>query len=375
MSTEDLAGSIAGSRAALTPAAEAEATHNNFTPLRLALALLVVFGHFKLLSGTVQPAFPFNLADAAVYSFFVVSGFLIAGSYERSSTLRGYLFRRVFRLYPMYACVVLAQAVLLAIASTQVNGFGATVAPALRYLGVNLVFANFLQYDVGGVLDHLRVPGLNPSLWTLKIEIGFYFVAPFICEAKRRWGWPVLATLFLASAVYAVGFGYFDEVRLAKQLPGQLQFFIVGMALHYYGARWRPGFALALAVAVGFPVVWTFVPQPPPLVLPLMVGLFVAAVALWSPPLGVGLDISYSVYLLHGPVLQTLLWQHWFVDSPWLLASVVTGVIAVSLVTERLIERPGTALGRRLSRRAPRPAMLTTKVAGSSSIAGNSKAA
>ena len=361
--------SVVGPSAALTPPAEAEATHNNFTPLRLALALLVVFGHFKLLSGTAQPAFPFNLADAAVYSFFVVSGFLIAGSYERSSTLRGYLFRRVFRLYPMYACVVLAQAVTLAIAAAQVNGVGATVAPALRYLGVNLVFANFLQYDVGGVLDQLRVPGLNPSLWTLKIEIGFYFVAPFICEAKRRWGWPVLALLFLASAAYVIVFRHSGDIRIAKQLPGQLQFFIVGMALHYYGTRWRPGFAVAFAVMAGFLVLWTFVPQLPPVLLPLVVGLFVAAVALWSPPLGIGLDISYSVYLLHGPVLQTLLWQHWFVDTPWMLAAVVAGVMAVSLVTEQLIERPGTALGRKLSRRTPRRSTMTTQLAGNSKVA------
>jgi hypothetical protein len=39
-----------------------DATENNFTLLRLLLALLVVLGHFKLLSGTAYPAFPFNLA-------------------------------------------------------------------------------------------------------------------------------------------------------------------------------------------------------------------------------------------------------------------------------------------------------------------------
>ena len=345
------------------PPAQAEAEHNNFTPLRLALALLVVFGHFKLLSGTQEPGFPFNLADAAVFAFFVVSGFLIAGSYERSSTLRGYLFRRVFRLYPMYACVVLAQGALLALAASERNGLAATMEPALRYVSVNLLFANFLQYDVGGVLDNLRVPGLNPSLWTLKIEIGFYFVVPLICEAKRRWGWPVLAVLFLASAAYAVGMGHLGLPRLAKQLPGQLQFFIVGRALHYYGAHWRPGKAAALAVTAGFLLLWTWVPEPPPLLLPLLVGVLVAALALWLPPLGLGLDISYSVYLLHGPVLQTLLWQHWFVDSRWMLVSVVAGVMSVALVTERLIERPGTALGRKLSKPRRRSVALSAKVA------------
>ena len=45
-----------------------DATQNNFTLLRLILALLVVLGHLKLLSGTSYPVFPFNLADAAVDS-------------------------------------------------------------------------------------------------------------------------------------------------------------------------------------------------------------------------------------------------------------------------------------------------------------------
>ena len=44
-------------------------TANNFTLLRVLLALMVVLGHFKLLSGTAYPRFPFNLADAAVDAF------------------------------------------------------------------------------------------------------------------------------------------------------------------------------------------------------------------------------------------------------------------------------------------------------------------
>ena len=60
----------------------------------------------------------------------------------------------------------------------------------LRYLSANLMLANFVQYDIGGVLAGLRNPGINPSLWTLKIELGFYLIVPLICVATRRWGWP-----------------------------------------------------------------------------------------------------------------------------------------------------------------------------------------
>ncbi len=50
----------------------------------------------------------------------------------------------------------------------------------LRYLAANMLLANFLQYDIGGVLADLHNPGINPSLWTLKIEIGFYLIVPLI---------------------------------------------------------------------------------------------------------------------------------------------------------------------------------------------------
>ena len=135
---------------------------NNFTLLRLLLALMVVLGHFKLLSGTNYPPFPFNLADAAVDCFFVVSGYLIAGSYERTRGLWSFYVRRVFRLYPMYACIVIIQAIIML--SLLPSGPLSEPNATLRYFGANLLFANFLDYDIGGVLSGLSNPSINPSL-------------------------------------------------------------------------------------------------------------------------------------------------------------------------------------------------------------------
>ena len=175
---------------------------NNFTLLRLLLALMVVLGHFKLLSGTAYPAFPFNLADAAVDCFFVVSGFLITGSYERCHGLWSFYVRRAFRLYPMYFCVVLLQAAIML--ALLPGGPFSEPRSTLNYLAANMLLANFVQYDIGGVLAGLHNPGINPSLWTLKIEIGFYLIVPLIYGATRRWGWRALALIFVASVAYSV---------------------------------------------------------------------------------------------------------------------------------------------------------------------------
>jgi len=326
---------------------------NNFTLLRLLLALMVVLGHFKLLSGTAFPSFPFNLADAAVDAFFVVSGFLIAGSFERSRGVMAFYTRRVFRLVPMYAAVVLLQtAIMLALLP---GGPFSARHDTLRYLVVNLCFANFLQYDIGGVLRGLHVPGINPSLWTLKIELGFYLIVPVVFLAARRWGWIALALIFVSSAGYDATMLHFGLARYAKQLPGAMQFFVVGMALYLYGQRIRISAPLALAVTAAFLAAWTWFSPIPPGLCPLVVGAFVFCVALRTPAVPLGSDMSYSVYLLHGPIIQTLILLGLFTDRLWMLAAIVATVLALSALSERAIERPGIAVGKHLSRLMARP--------------------
>src|ERR1700688_3057261 len=136
-----------------------EESENNFTLLRLLLALMVVLGHFRLLSDGPDTRFPFNLADAAVDSFFVVSGYLITLSHERSRGLWSFYTRRIFRLYPMYCCAVLMQAAIML--ALLPGGPLSEPQSTLRYLSANLMLANFVQYDIGGVLAGLRNPGIK----------------------------------------------------------------------------------------------------------------------------------------------------------------------------------------------------------------------
>lgn len=327
----------------------AQGENNNFTLLRLLLALAVVLGHFKLLDGIQYPHFPFNLADAAVDCFFVVSGFLITLSYQRTRGLWPFYIRRFFRLYPMYATIVLIQTGIML--SMLPNGPFSAPASTLRYLAANLMFANFLQYDIGGVVHGLAVPGLNPSLWTLKIEIGFYAIVPLIFLAMQRWQWKALVGIFIASVAYQAIALHMGEPRYAKQLPGQMQFFVVGMALYLYARDIRvPGW-VTVAVAAVFLTSWTWLHPIEPGICPLLVGAFVFCIALCTPVIRMGTDMSYSVYLVHGPILQTSLLLGLYSNTPKMLAIVLGLVLLLAFIAEMLIERPGNEFGRRLSRR------------------------
>ena len=78
---------------------------------------------------------------------------------------------------------------------------------------------------------------------------------------------------------------------------------------------------------------------------------FVHSFALSTPPLRLRTDLSYSVYLLHGPLLQVLILLGLFHDNSALdRAAWCSLVLMLACVTERLIERPGTEFGRTLSR-------------------------
>jgi peptidoglycan/LPS O-acetylase OafA/YrhL len=336
-------------------------SENNFTLLRLLLALMVVLGHFKLLSGTAKPDFPFNFAGAAVYCFFVVSGFLIALSYERSHDLGAFYVRRIFRIYPMYVCVVLVQTAILL--SLLPGGPLSAPEETLRYLATNLLMANFLQYDIGGTLNGLPTAGINPSLWTLKIELGFYLIVPLIIMAVRRWGWQVLAIIFLGSVAYEIVTTQLADERFARQLPAQLQFFVVGMAFTYLREPIRLPPAATILITAGFLISWSYLRYIPPGISPIIVGAFVYAFAFCTPVIPMRHDLSYSVYLLHAPLLQTLILLHLFRDNLLFLAGVLVTVLSYAALSEIAVERPGITFGHKLARMVQRRVPVGPSVA------------
>ncbi len=330
--------------------------HNNWSLLRLVLALMVVFGHFKTLPGLSPATGFFGYADFAVDAFFVVSGYLISSSYDKQPQLLGYGLRRLFRIYPLYLTVVVVQAaVMLALLPGPLT---AHFASAARYLAVNGIFANFMQYDIGGLLHPLHNPGINPSLWTLKIEVGFYILLPIVWVLLRRWGMGVLLAIYLASTALALWAQHSGMDSLAKQLPCQMRFFVVGIACYRYGDRLRltPLVTWVLVVALFALCSWRS-SLPIMALYPIFIGLWVYLVALRLPALPLKFDISFGVYLVHGPLIQLALLLGLFADSLGFLAILLVTVVGLAVIAEHAIERPGIALGKKLVRRfaPPRP--------------------
>ncbi|MDP3493301.1 MAG: acyltransferase family protein, partial [Hyphomonadaceae bacterium] len=126
-------------------------SNNNFNLLRLLFALMVVAFHVVVAvpewSSRIYTQMS-RLAEVGVQGFFVLSGYLVYASLERSKSIAEYAEKRFRRLYPAYAFVILACAGAALIASAAAREDLLGVA---RYTGWNLIFANFMEPSLPGV--------------------------------------------------------------------------------------------------------------------------------------------------------------------------------------------------------------------------------
>ncbi len=177
---------------------------NNFDLLRLVAATCVVFAHSFDLLGLPEP-FP-NLAGltwgiVGVLIFFSISGFLVAGSWDRNPRLIPFALKRVLRLMPGLVVALLLTALVLGPLVTEL--------PLSLYLRdpttKSFVLGNAVlqtDYQLPGVFLHNAYPvAVNGSLWTLPLEVKAYvFVAiAGLIGVVTRW-----RGVMIAVAIFAV---------------------------------------------------------------------------------------------------------------------------------------------------------------------------
>src|SRR5581483_10427826 len=155
---------------------------NNFDALRLIFASLVVFFHIAVLSAVSSLDWMprYMSATFAVQAFFVVSGFLVTMSCENSSSLGSYAIKRFRRIAPAYVTVVVGAAILLSFMSALPARQYFSHPDWWRYVGYNLLLSNFNAPDLPGVFQSNPQAAVNGSLWTIKVEVGFYLVVPIM---------------------------------------------------------------------------------------------------------------------------------------------------------------------------------------------------
>lgn len=335
---------------------------NNLDVLRLLAAALVAVLHLIELSGAseLRRTLSWLPTPWGLPIFFVLSGYLVFASWMTSPRLRDYASRRLRRILPAYVAVVLGCA-LMGVLFTTHDWRAYFADPGWwHYLVANITFLNFLQPQLPGVFEGLAVPGVvNGSLWTIKVELMFYAVVPLFAWAVTRWGaTPVLAAGYLASAAWWVFFTQWavDHDRaigheLAKQMPGQLMYFLAGAwawCERERLRRWAPRVAWVGLLLMALVMAFDQHPNSGPDVWDVIAPAGLTALVFW---LGQGVrpwrrlqprhDLSYGLYLWHFPVLQALAAAGLFAWQPWwaaALAAILT--ITLAWASWRWVEAP-----------------------------------
>jgi len=302
---------------------------NNFDFMRLSLAVLVIYSHGYALGLGSEVAEPFVRLTGgqvsggviAVDAFFVMSGFLIAASAERSRTVGSFLRKRFARIYPAF----LVAALLTALLVVPLSG------GRLLYSDWPMKIGNFVwkslwltEFSYVGVFTTNPFPNvINGSTWSIPYEFWCYIgvAALLVVGILRRRS--IVLGLFVAAWIVSILFRIEGWILGGKQLglvfgPPQiwarmLPLYLSGVVFYLYRDRipLRGGIAaVSLAAIVGasfFYSGWTiFFP---------LAGTYLTFWFAFTPVIrlrhfGRFGDFSYGTYLYAFPIEQLV--ARWF---------------------------------------------------------------
>ncbi|RZJ65754.1 MAG: acyltransferase [Flavobacterium sp.] len=295
---------------------------NNFDFLRLLFALSVIVSHSYALSGHGNVDWLSRISSKqtlfsyiGVNGFFVISGYLIFQSLERSKSLGDYFWKRFLRLYPALTvmfilCILLGWWVY---ENTTADYFSSE--STLFYLprGLTIFYGTS---GIDGVFVNNAIPSvMNGSLWTVKYEVTMYLLVAvlFVIKDKKT----------LLKALLAIALIILFSIRLFFPEANKISLrflntdYFTGLALYFAAGSFLAavrfeknnrlgiiaiisGALLVLAIATGtFSWVCYFcIPM-----LTLSIGL-----SSWKYLNDVGKigDLSYGLYIYSFPVQQAL---------------------------------------------------------------------
>lgn len=148
---------------------------NCFNAIRLFCCLIVIFEHAVVLTNLNINLIGGGFRDLAVDVFFIISGFWITISLFRSSSIKEYCIKRITKIFPMYLIVIVSFSIIVFYFSDLSFSEYFTSGDFWKYLLWNVLTLNFIQPSLPNVFNNVPV---NGSLWTIKVEIGFYILLP-----------------------------------------------------------------------------------------------------------------------------------------------------------------------------------------------------
>ena len=341
-------------------------------------AISVLLGHFI----GMQPVIPRWMEQisnspmhilwdgaAAVNLFFVLSGFCVALPYMRKKNPRSieylpFLIRRVFRLYPAYAVALLLCLVAkFFYICPNLDGISAWGREFWQWQ--SLAYSQWLA--LAGMIYHADTKLLDPPTWSLVVEMKMAFILPIMFLVYRRLAifFQFVLTFFLllimliygSSLNYACHFGLgimiakerdFIADKVADLSKRQLSILLLA-GIFFYTCRWPWKEMLIGWIGISYSVNMLFeILNGLGSALLIMIFFHPSIANRLSNSLGCFLgEISYSIYLLHFPILLLCVsyLQNWYISFVVLLSVSIVS----SWLMFRFVEKPMIGIGRKVS--------------------------
>lgn len=295
--------------------------------------------------------------------FFVISGYLIttvirteidAGEF---SILRFYE-RRARRILPaLFATVLLTWLIALWVfMPDELRDMGASMVGVAAFAS-NILFWQQTDYFSGPV-------ELKPLIhtWSLAVEEQYYILFPLFLMALARWGrrryfWPTIVVAFVSFAI-SLAMLRLDPSGNYYLLPSRAWELLVGSLLAYgslelRNRNWAEVLAAGGLVAIlasvvlldhdspfpGYNALWPCLGAGAIIAAGSRGPTFVGRLLGWKPMVAIGL-ISYSLYLVHWPVI--VFTRYVLLDMPGPLGQVamIVAMVALAILSWRFVERP-----------------------------------
>ncbi len=238
-----------------------ESRRNNLDLIRFLCAVLVIFSHsYPLTNSSKEPLAVFtrqtSFGGIAVAVFFVVSGFLIPQSFDRSDNVINYFKARILRIFPgLLICFCFAAFIIGPIFTSLPLSDYFTNGQTYKYFVGFTLLPNVSPSLPSVFTDNPFGSFVNGSLWTLKFEFFFYIVVAFIGRFKMLNKKYVVFffTLFLALSLLKINEDIHNLFMLGSYFFGGTLLYIFREQIvlkHYYAIA---SFALILlASQLGF---------------------------------------------------------------------------------------------------------------------------
>lgn len=344
--------------------------------------------------------FPLQIAGRfGVCLFFLISGYVIMMTLERSKGLMDFTGRRAARLWPaMLFCATASMLIINLSGSAYVYpNVERWHVTTWEYVSSIFFIPPDLTADIFGYTQSDRPRWVEGVYWTLWAEVRFYAVIALAWWLSPRnhfiWVWCAIQAISTSIGFMThMGIGDGSPIRGMASLvfqPNELAWFTLGLVA--WKARsavnqlplWIAGGLAAFALAQGHVIdfnqgvglgdralrtlaLYAFVATPFVLFL---TGSVLLKPLTWKPIIAVGLA-SYPLYLFHErPGMAYLYWLNEAGVPPWIAVIIaVSATIVFALLIHRFIEEPGKRgilnvwkpFAKRMEQRFPR---LTFKTA------------